>query len=388
MTQMAYKYRIYPNAEQREFFAKCFGCVRFFYNRSLDEKIKYYQENKKSIRITPAKYKEEFLFLKEVDSLALANAQLDQEQAYKNFFRKQNMFPKFKSKKNDQSYTTNNQGGNIKFSDNNRYITLPKCKRIRIKKHRDFNGIIKSVTVSMTCDGKYYVSLLVNVDEIKSFGETNKAVGIDLGLKDFAVDSNGNKYKNPKYLSKSLEKLAKEQRKLSHMKKGSNNRNKQRIKVAKLHHKISNQRNDFCHKLSNKLIKENQLIAIENLKVKNMEQDKHLARSIIDASWSKFVSMLEYKSKWYGRKLIKIDTYFPSSQTCSVCGFQNKELKDLSIRKWTCPNCGSKHDRDANAAKNILNEAIKKAGTQPDSLLILESKDSLSKKPPLQSDLA
>lgn len=384
--QKAYKFRIYPNSLQKEYFAKCFGCVRFFYNKSLEDKNKYYEENKKSINITPAKYKEEFPFLKEIDSLALANAQLAREQAFKNFFKGNAKFPKFKSKKNDQSYTTNNQGGNVKFSDNNRYITIPKCKRIRIKKHRDFEGEIKSVTVSMTCSNKYYISLLVNSEPDLKLKNINKMIGLDLGIKDFIVDSNGKHYKNPKYFSKSEKRLAIEQRKLSHMKKGSNNRNKQRIKVANIHNKINNQRNDFLHKLSTKLVNENQVIAVETLKVKEMEQNKQVAKSIVDVSFAKFLSMLEYKCSWYGRKLIKVDQFFASSQLCSNCGYKNEKTKNLSIRAWTCPVCGEKHNRDENAAKNVLSEAVRimKAGAQPDSLLILESLDSLSKKPPLQ----
>ena len=183
----AYKYRIYPNAEQREYFARCFGCVRFFYNKSLQDKKEIYAETKKNVNITPAIYKEEFLFLKEVDSLALANAQLAREQAFRNFYKGNARFPNFKSKRNDQSYSTNNQKGNVKFSENNRYITIPKCKRIRIKKHRDFNGTIKTVTVSMTCDGKYYISLLVD-ETLKPLKEISNNVGIDLGIKHFLVD--------------------------------------------------------------------------------------------------------------------------------------------------------------------------------------------------------
>ena len=386
--KIAYKYRIYPNALQREYFAKCFGCVRFFYNKSLQDKIDHYKETTETINPTPAQYKKENEFLKEVDSLALANAQLARETAYKNFFSGRTKFPKFKSKKNNQSYTTNNQGGNVKFSDNGRYITIPKCKRIRIKKHRAFEGTIKSVTVSMTCSGNYYISLLVETEDRKQLEPSRKAIGIDLGIKSYIVDSNGKSYENPKYFSKLEKRLAIEQRKLSHMQKGSNNRNKQRIKVAKIHDKIIRQRDDFLHKLSTQIIRDNQVIAIETLNVKNMEQNKLVAKSIIDASFSKFASMLEYKAKWYGRSLVKVDKFFASSQICNVCGYKNKDIKNLSIRSYTCPNCGAKLNRDENAAKNILVEAIKqiKAGAQPDSLLILESEDSLSKKPPLQSN--
>ena len=386
MIKKAYKYRIYPNTEQKIFFAKCFGCVRFFYNKSLSDMNDIYKTTGKFKKITPASYKEDYPFLKEVDSLALNNAQLNRNTAFKSFFSHKTGFPKYKSKRNDQSYTTNMVNGNIKFSSNNRYISIPKCHRIRIKKHRDFDGIIKSITVSMTTDNKYYMSLLVE-EENKPMEVNDKMIGLDLGVKDLIVDSNGKKYKNHKYLTKSQNKLAKEQRKLSKMVKGSNNRNKQRIKVARLYKKINNQRNDYLHKLSKSIIDENQIICIESLLVKNMMSDSKLARSISDASMSRFISMLVYKANWYNRKVIKIPSDYPSSQLCSICGYKNSITKDLAIRKWTCPECGTIHDRDINAAKNILSKGIEmltKDGTHPDSLFMLGSLESSSKKPPLQ----
>ena len=384
MKRIAYKYRIYPNGEQKVFFAKCFGCVRFFYNKSLDDMNEIYKSTGKFKNITPASYKEDYSFLKEVDSLALSNAQLNRNTAFKAFFSRKTGFPKFKSKRNDQSYTTNNQGS-VKFSNNDRYISIPKCPRIRIKKHRDFIGTIKSITVSMTTDNKYYISLLVE-SEIKPLKESNRTIGLDLGLKDLIVDSNGKKYKNHKYLTKSQNKLAKEQRKLSKMVKGSHNRNKQRIKVARIHRHINNQRNDYLHKLSKSIIDENQIICIEDLKVKDMMNDSKLARNISDVSWSRLVSMLIYKANWYGRKVIKIPFNYPSSQLCSICSYKNSITKDLRIKKWTCPECGTIHDRDINAAKNILSKGIEiltKDGTHPDSLFMLDSLESSSKKPPL-----
>ena len=384
MKRIAYKYRIYPNMAQKEYFSRVFGCVRFFYNKSLSDMCEIYKSTGKNENITPARYKKDYPFLKEVDSLALCNAQLNRNAAFKAFFKKQSSFPKYKSKRNDQSYTTNNQGS-VKFSSNDRYISIPKCPRIRIKKHRNFKGEIKSITVSKTTDEKHYISLLVE-ENTECINICDNAIGLDLGIKELIIDSNGNKYKNHKYLTKSQNKLAKEQRKLSHMVKGSNNRNKQRIKVARLHKKIENQRNDYLHKLSRHIIDENQIICIEDLKVKNMTRSNKLARSINDASWTKFVSMLIYKANWYGNVIVKVPTNYPSSQLCSYCNYQNPLTKDLRVRKWTCPQCGSVHDRDINAAKNILRKGIEiltKDGTHPDSLFMLGSLGPSSKKPPL-----
>ena len=384
IARRAYKYRIYPNKEQRDFFERTFGCVRLFYNTSLDEMNKLYKEKKEYKDITPASYKERFPFFKEVDSLALANAQLNRNKALKAFFRKQNKFPKFKAKRNKQSYSTNNQNGTVYLSEDCKFISLPKIKNIKIKMHRKFDGVIKTVTVSKECDDTYYVSILVE-ENIEAKPKSNNSVGIDLGIKSYIVDSNSERIDNPKYLTRLLLRLAIEQRKLSHMKKGGKNRNKQRIKVARLHRRIRNQRNDFLQKLSSKYINENQVIVLEDLNIKQMEQDSRLSRLIVDASWSKFVSMLEYKGNWYGRDIIKVPTYYPSSQLCSSCGYQNKEIKDLSIREWVCPKCGATHSRDHNASINILNKGldILKARTLPDSSSILDSEESLSEKRPL-----
>ena len=384
MNRVAYKYRIYPNNEQKEYFAKCFGCVRFFYNKSLSDMNEIYKSTGKFKNITPASYKEDYSFLKEVDSLALANAQLNRNTAFKSFFSHQSSFPKFKSKKNDQSYTTNNQGS-VKFSSNNRYISIPKCSRIRIKKHRDFTGTIKSITVNKTTDEKYYISLLVET-EIKPLERNDNSIGLDLGVKDIVITSNGLKYKNHKYLAKSEKKLAREQRKLSHMVKGSSNRNKQRIKIARIYKHINNQRNDYLHKLSKHIIDENQIICVEDLKVMNMTKDNDYNKSLLDSSMSRLLTMLTYKASWYRRTIVKIPSDYPSSQLCSSCGHKNSITKNLSVRTWTCPHCQSKHDRDINASINILRKGIEilsKDGTHPDSLFMLGSLESSSKKPPL-----
>ena len=350
----AYKYRIYPDAEQMQFFAKCFGCVRFVYNRMLSDRIEHYNLTGKSLNNTPAQYKSEFTWLKEVDSLALANAQMNLNTAYRNFFRdKSNGFPKFKSKKNNNfSYTTNNQKGTVYVE--NGYIKLPKLKSpVKIRQHRSFEGVIKSCTISKAPSGKYHISILVET-EIQKLPASDMRVGIDVGIKDFAVLSNGESYKNPKHLRKSEKRLAKLQRDLSRKQIGSSNRNKARIKVAKLHEKIANQRMDFLHKKSTEIIRENQAIVIEDLKVKNLMKNHNLAKSIAEVSWSRFREMLDYKSRWYGRELIIAPPDYPSSQLCSDCGNRSSQTKDLACRVYICPECGLEIDRDYNASLNLL----------------------------------
>ena len=370
----AYKFRIYPTEEQEIFFAKSFGCVRKVYNLMLDDRMKSYEETKngssKKMRYpTPAQYKKEFPFLKEVDSLALANAQLNLDKAYKNFFRDKSFgFPRFKSKKNPvQSYTTNNQNGTVALIDN-KCIKVPKLKSlVKVKLHRLPKGLIKSATVSRHSSGKYFISLLCK-EEIVELPKTNSAIGIDLGITEFAILSDEQKIDNHKFTSKMEKKLKREQRKLSRRailakKKGTNlfeakNYQKQKRKVARLHEKVMNQRNDFLNKLSTEIIKNHDIICIEDLNTKGMLRNHKLAKSISDVSWSNFVTKLQYKADWYGREIIKMDKWFPSSQICSECGHKDGK-KSLEIREWTCPICHTIHDRDVNASINILTEGLR-----------------------------
>ena len=370
----AYKFRIYPTEEQEIFFAQSFGCVRKVYNLMLDERMKAYEEmkndsTKKISYPTPAKYKKDYPFLREVDSLALANAQLNLDKAYKNFFRDKSVgFPRFKSKKNPvQSYTTNNQNGTVALIDH-KFIKVPKLKSlIRIKLHRQPRGVIKSATISRHSSGKHYISLLCK-EEIIELPKTNLAIGIDLGITDFAILSNGQKFDNNKFTSKMEKKLKREQRKLSRRaliakKNGINlfeakNYQKQKKKVAGLHEKVMNQRTDFLNKLSTEIIKNHDIICIESLNTKGMLRNHKLAKSISDVSWSSFVNKLQYKADWYGREIIKVDQWFPSSQICSGCGHKDGK-KSLDIREWTCPLCSAHHDRDINASLNILGEGLR-----------------------------
>ncbi len=362
MANKACKFRIYPTQEQKTQFAKTVGCVRFIYNKMLEDKIAYYQQTKKKLNNTPAQYKEAFPFLKDVDSMALCNAQMNLQNAYNNFFSRPKVgFPKFKSRRNSRkSYTTNCINGNITLE--NGFLKLPKLKGlVKVKQHRQIpdDWKLKSVTVSQSASGKYYASILFEYENQVPEQELHDFLGLDFSMHELYRDSNGNEPSYPRYYRQSEQKLKKEQRKLSHMQKDSKNREKQRVKVAILHEKVANQRRDFLHKLSRKLANAWDCICIENLNMQAMAQALHFGKSVCDNGWGMFTEFLRYKLEEVGKKLVKIDRFFASSQICSCCGYKNPDTKDLSVRAWDCPECGTHHDRDVNAAVNIRNEGMR-----------------------------
>ena len=361
----AYKYRIYPNKEQKIQIAKTFGCCRFVYNQTLAYRKDTYENEKKSVSKTDCnnycnrELKKEYEWLKDVDKFALTNAIYNMDAAYRKFFKEHAGYPKFKSKRdNHKSYTTNYTNENIVVDFEKGRVKLPKLKMVKAKPPREFEGQIKSATISQMPSGKYFVSILVEEEQVE-LPKVEKSVGIDLGIKDLVITSDGEKIDNLKLIKKYENKLVRQQRKLAHKQKGSKNREKQRIKVAKIYEKIANTRNDYLHKISHKLINENQVIVSEDLSVSNMVKNANLAKSISDCGWSELTRQLQYKADWYGRTYVKIGRFVPSSQICHVCGYKNEETKDLSVRKWTCPQCQTEHDRDINAAINIQNEGLK-----------------------------
>lgn len=355
-----YKFRMYPNAEQKDLLSKYFGCSRFVYNYFLNERIEQYKATQKSDnyydqakKLTQLKKQEDFAWLREINSQTLRHNLRHLESAYLNFFRGNAKFPRFKSKKDKNSFVVPQFCSVV---DN--YISLPKFKsNIKIKKHQEILGNVRSMTISKDCDGKYYVSILTE-QSYEPIQKSNKSVGIDLGLKDFVITSDGKIYKNYRYTKKYERKLSKAQKHLSRKQKNSRSYENQRRKVVKIHKKISNSRNDLLHKVSTELIRNYDIICCENLNVKGMIKNHKLAKHIADVSWGTFVNYLKYKCEREDKTLVKINRFFPSSQTCSECGYINQSTKDLNVREWTCPKCGKHHNRDLNAAINILREGL------------------------------
>ena len=357
----AYRFRIYPNREQEELFARTFGCRRFVYNKILTDRIAYYEETKKTKRITPARYKEEYPWLKEVDSMALINAQLDVESAFRNFRKNpETGFPKYKTKRSArQSYTTNLINGNIRLEDGK--LKLPKAGYVRIRQHRSIpEGYrLKSVTVSRDGSGRYYASMLYAYEAVTEAVKPERYLGLDYAMHGLYADSEGNRPGYPGYYREAEERLKREQRKLSHMRKDSRNWKKQRKKIARLFSKTADQRKDFLHKESRRITNAYDCVCIEDLDMKAMSREMNFGKPVTDNGWGMFTGFLKYKLEEQGKNLLRVDRYFPSSQICSCCKEKDPVTKDLSVRRWRCSHCGAEHDRDINAAVNIRNEGMR-----------------------------
>ena len=359
-----YKYRIYPNQNQKIFFAKSFGCCRFIFNKALEYKKSSYESSKTNISLNTLnsswlkEQKVNFPWLSEINSQALQQSIRHLDSSYKNFFRTHKGFPKFKNKYSKQSFSIP-QFVIVDFKKS--YVKIPKLGNVLASIHRKFKGIIKTCTVSKTTTDKYFISILVenNIPVPEKEKGTNY-LGIDLGIKDFAIFSDGTKINNPKILKFYLNRISRFQQILSAKIKGSNNYNKVKRKIALLHEKISNKRDDFLHKLSFNIINNNHVICIEDLDVKSLleKSPSVMARNIGDVSWSKFVTYLIYKAEWYGKEVVKVGRFFASTKTCSECGEINNSLT-LRDRIWECSNCKTKHDRDINSAINIKNEGLR-----------------------------